>query len=1331
MVGVHEKSWYNEEKLTRRMRIVTMTTKDHTISVLRYIQQLFRLKQSSVPPVERVIWLDEYQRLFEEEDIIVRIDKGQGELYEALFSYYQQLERASERYEIVLALGYVQREAFARHVLTTPVHLQFQADQGVFIVRLPKKVTSWTFEERAVLTNEQVVGASYQQLAAAWTTPQTWHSVDEHLDEWLQSFIHLYDANGTFVTKREKSSQRVVISRSPALLLRERVSDAFDEACTTAIEQVATTGQVPLNVRALFEKVETSPFTRPERFYFPLPTNQEQRRILETLYEQPNVLVQGPPGTGKTHSIANIAAHLLATGNRVLITSETPKALRVLKDKLPEAYQPFFVEVLEQTDSLERVVETIINEKDTLDKYQLEEDIQILERRVDRVEEELQQTQRKLLELRAQEGLHHQINRSFHGTPEEIARKVVQEASQFYWYPLPEEVTEATFEKERQLMDEWFHLRENLKKAPEGSTVTTPLKETFDWKTFHEQLMREQEQYEQLKPYEESLVEAFEKPLFYLSSGQLMAFDEQLTEGEKILQSLHIHMYPTIGEALDTVFEENVAQVIALRDSLQLELERMERYSLSFKEELVTVPEDLSVERLEAMTDDLMSYLKEGGKLKGLFFTPKRVRPYEPYLAQIRYNDVPVTRIEQLKHIDAYAKTNVARSRVRQQVADLCTDVPLSLCIERTREYVGELTKVIQFAEWRESLRTTYDFLQFSSLQAATLNTLHDNVRAVRVMKDMQFSTMAIDTFASELKQFGQETHTPLYIKYGEAIEARDEEEMAQFSRLYEEGLHALQLREQLERVEHQLKALNPKLFTLMQETFHDEQWKRRLDMHEARIDWSEAKLWLEAHTLLTDEEERTTYEHLYHRRQQLLQQLGAKKTWRHLVRTITPEASKHLKGWMQAMRRIAEEEDPRPFVEQAEEHMQQCQEAVPAWIMPLHEVFEQFSIRPNLFDVVIIDEASQSWHDALLLHYIAKRVIIVGDDAQISPSIIGVRQKEIEQLQMKHFASLDLPFVHLLDLNHSYFDFAYTMTQQTITLREHFRCMPEIIGFSNQIAYPHAPLYPLRTFTNDRLSPIEKVYVEGAERKKKVNKKEATALLEQVERMLRDPRYDEMTFGIISLTGKEQAAWIEKQIRQRLPEEEIERRRLIAGDAYTFQGDERDVILLSMVVTEEDNLRAQTQKQIYERYNVATSRARNQLWVFHSVRREDLPSEQCLRHQLLTYCDSYPVIQTNREDAPSTFAVDIYDVLTKNRYTVYPSYPVAKETIDLVVEKEGRRTALFCRSAETSSDLHELKRQWYFEQMLRRAGWRVAFIRASSFYHEVERGKNELLQFL
>ena len=1310
---------------------MTITIKDQTISVLRYIQQLFRLKQSSVPPVERVVWLDGKEEL-SDGDVIIRLKKGEDDArYEALFTYYQQLERASERYEVVLGLGYLQTETFARHVLTTPVQLDFYADRGEFVVRFPKKAVSWTFEERAVLTNEQVVGSSYQQLATQWTTPQSWHTVDEQLDRWLQSFVHLYDVEGTFEKERSSSFERVVISRSPALLLRKRVFNAFDEACKVAIEQVATTGNVPPNLRALFEKAEIPAMQRPERFYFPLPTNDEQRRILETLYDQPNVLVQGPPGTGKTHSIANIAAHLVATGNRVLITSETPKALRVLKDKLPEDYQPFFVEVLEQNDSLERVVETIINEKDTFDREKLEEDIQILERQVDRVEEEIRQTQRKLLELRAQEGLHHQINRLYHGTPEEIARCVVKEAASFHWYPFPEHVTEGMFEKERESIDQWFDLRKQLDFVSEGATITTPLPETMDWEKFQEQRQQEKEQYEQLKPYESSLVEAFEKPLFYLSSGQLMKFDDQLTEGEKILQTLHIHMYPTIGNALDAVFEENIAQVIALRDSLQLDLERMERYALSFKEELVTVPEGLSVERLEAMTDDLMSYLKEGGKLKGLIFTPKRVRPYEPYLEQMKYNDVPITRIEQLKRIDAYAKTNVARSRISRQVPDLCTDVPLALCIERTREYVGELTKVIQFAKWRESLRTTYDFLQFSSLQASTLQTLHDNVRAVRIMKQMQFVTMAIDTFASELKQFGQQTHTPLYVKYSEAIEARDEEKMQYYAKLYEEGLHAFYLRQQLEEVEEQLREGNAALLTLMKNSYGDEKWQERLDIHEERIAWCEAKLWLEAHTLLTDEEEKATYERLYYKRQQLLQTLGAKKTWHYLITSITPEASKHLKGWMQAVRRMREEKDASPWVEQAEEHMKHCQHEVPAWIMPLHTVFEQFSIRPNLFDVVIIDEASQSWHDALLLHYIAKRVIIVGDDEQISPSIIGVRQKEVEQLQTKHFASLDLPFVHLLDLNHSYFDFAYTLTQQTITLREHFRCMPEIIGFSNQIAYPHAPLYPLRTFTNDRLPPIQTVYVEGAERKKKVNKKEGKALLERVEHMLRDPRYDGKTFGIISLTGNEQAEWIEKQLRQRIPEEEIIRRRLIAGDAYTFQGDERDIILLSMVVTKDETLRAQTQKQIYERYNVATSRARDQLWVFHSVLKEDIDNPECLRYQLLTYCENVPVIKTAREDAPSTFTVDIYDILTENNYTVYPSYPVAKESIDLVVEKDGRRTALFCRSAETSSDMYELKRQWYFEQMLRRAGWRVVTIRASSFYRDVERGKQQLMHYL
>ena len=90
---------------------------------------------------------------------------------------------------------------------------------------------------------------------------------------------------------------------------------------------------------------------------------------------------------------------------------------------------------------------------------------------------------------------------------------------------------------------------------------------------------------------------------------------------------------------------------------------------------------------------------------------------------------------------------------------------------------------------------------------------------------------------------------------------------------------------------------------------------------------------------------------------------------------------------------------------------MEQCIDAIPAWIMPLNQVYDNFEIRPNLFDVVIIDEASQSWHDALLLKYLAKKLIIVGDDKQISPTIINIKDEDILKLQNKYFKDIDFPF--------------------------------------------------------------------------------------------------------------------------------------------------------------------------------------------------------------------------------------------------------------------------------------------------------------------------------
>jgi hypothetical protein len=88
-----------------------------------------------------------------------------------------------------------------------------------------------------------------------------------------------------------------------------------------------------------------------------------QRRamqIIRRLEHSGSVLVQGPPGTGKTHTIGNLIGHLLAQGKSILVTAQTAKALRVVRDKVPEMLQPLAVSVLGSDQGARQQLESSI-----------------------------------------------------------------------------------------------------------------------------------------------------------------------------------------------------------------------------------------------------------------------------------------------------------------------------------------------------------------------------------------------------------------------------------------------------------------------------------------------------------------------------------------------------------------------------------------------------------------------------------------------------------------------------------------------------------------------------------------------------------------------------------------------------------------------------------------------------------------------------------------------------------------------------------------------------------------------------------------------------------
>jgi very-short-patch-repair endonuclease len=411
---------------------------------------------------------------------------------------------------------------------------------------------------------------------------------------------------------------------------------------------------------------------------------------------------------------------------------------------------------------------------------------------------------------------------------------------------------------------------------------------------------------------------------------------------------------------------------------------------------------------------------------------------------------------------------------------------------------------------------------------------------------------------------------------------------------------------------------------------------------------------------------------------------------------------------------------------------------------MPLHKLWETIDAKAGMFDTVIVDEASQAGVEGLLLLLVAKRIIVVGDDKQNSPEAVGVLEDDIARLAREHLNQFR--FRDEFRPDSSLFDHAERSFGNLISLREHFRCVPEIIRFSNDLCYRDAPLIPLRQAPPQRLVPLMSQFVaEGmceGDAQRIRNRAEAEALVKKIESLVRDESYDGKSLGVIALQGHGQAELIENLIAQRLDPRTIEERKLRCGEPASFQGDQRDVVLLSLVVAPNVNYRALTRLPDQRRFNVAMSRARDQVWLFHSVQQHDLGPED-LRRRVVTFFVSpgQEAIEQLAEDVDqlerkargprrrgnqpdpyeSWFEVDVALELLRRKYSVRPQVEVTDKRIDLVVEGMDSRVAVECDGEEwhgAERYEHDMARQ----RQLERAGWTFVRVRESEFYADRER---------
>src|SRR5262249_49911882 len=126
-------------------------------------------------------------------------------------------------------------------------------------------------------------------------------------------------------------------------------------------------------------------------------------------------------------------------------------------------------------------------------------------------------------------------------------------------------------------------------------------------------------------------------------------------------------------------------------------------------------------------------------------------------------------------------------------------------------------------------------------------------------------------------------------------------------------------------------------------------------------------------------------------------------------------------------------------------------------------------------------------------------------------------------------------------------------------------------------------------------------------------------ALVEAICQCCSDISYVGKTMGVISLQGEAQAKLINSLLLKRMTPEQIEDREIECGDAYAFQGNEPDIMVLVIVAGSDARFHALTTDAFRQRFNVAASRARDQVWLFHSVTLNDM-NPLDMRYKLLAY---------------------------------------------------------------------------------------------------------------
>lgn len=1071
-----------------------------------------------------------------------------------------------------------------------------------------------------------------------------------------------------------------------------------------------------------------------KELYFPLPYNQEQVTIVQQLEQSEGVTVQGPPGTGKTHTIANIICHYLATGRRVLVTSKGEPALEVLQEKIPEEVRKLTVALLtgdrESLRQFQAAIEAIQAQVSQLNPELTRQEIEHRRGQIDRAHAELATIDKRVDEIAFAQLAEVQVD----GQPmraQKLSELVVSGLAEHGWFddavtlapehapPLAEEEAGRLREVRRRLGADLVYVQARV---PAADDLLSPQEVA----QLHDVLLR---------------MHDFD---VQVANGALLALrattPEVLDSARQLLSGIErVH---TILSEIDELGEPwahqlrhrcGQATLRAERAALEAlfgEIAALTEARAVFLQRPVEVPSEAF---RSAKVREAVQRAADTGKPFGLMsFGNGDVKAA---IAQVKVAGLPPAVAQDWHHVRNFIELDARvvsfETRWNQFAPTLGAPV-----LEGGVDGLRRIEAVASAARKAHLVSTDFDPLLvrmaeqvFDQVPVAQLKGTAEQLAAVRaqLMAHLMRADLArAATQLSALKSKLAGASGPV----SEAVAAFTDRMLGEASLPAERAAADYgRLLGELRRIQ----GLNPELSFVREAAARLERAGAPKLASRVRsravpyngedtafpVTWRQAWTWARVKSHLDQIEAREELLGLAGRRRdlerglaKLYREMVARAAWLETKRNASARVLQALQGYATAIRRIGQGTGPNAtrYRRDARGHMTSAAGAVPCWVMSHAKISESMPADIGAFDLVIVDEASQSDLWALPAILRGKKILVVGDDKQVSPDGGFIAAQRIQELRDRFLA--DQPFKEEMTPEKSLYDLAARVfAAHQVMLREHFRCVPPIIAYSNRVFYKGG-IQPLRVPRGtERIDPplVDVLVEDGLRDRRNCNIAEAKFIAEEVATLLQDEKFAGRSLGVVSLLGLEQAKVIDEMVRRQCDAAELLHRRFECGDARTFQGSERDIMFLSMVVDPSD-CRALSGNMFEQRFNVAASRARDRMYLVRSVQASNL-SERDLRLTLLQHFDR-PIVADKEEAAvlidrcESGFERQVYSALVGRGYRVVPQVQTGAYRIDMVVEGAGDlRLAVECDGDEFHGPdrwMHDMTRQ----RVLERAGW-------------------------